>query len=485
MASKIGQRVAAAGTPPRVPADRECAHIVQFYESDDFLIGSVRDFLHPALQAGEAAVLISTPEHLAGFEETVSGLGPELDAARAEGRFISLDAEQTLASFMVDGNPDRDRFFSVVGAVLDRASDGGRTVRAFGEMVALLWERGAVPAAIRLEELWNEIAQTRPFTLLCAYPVGASADPASADRFAEVCERHTNVVPAESYTGLPEEIRLQHVSLLQQRTASERNRREDLERSQRELEDALQKLKDLDRMRNEFVAMVVHDIRTPNAVVTGFLSLLRENWAQLPRERIDELLSRAMESTSHISGLVADMLTAARIDSGEFTFKLAPFDLAEVVYRTVGPTRDTNPEMSFEVSLAPDLPRAFGDIDRQQRILNNLLSNAVKFSPAGTTVTITVARRGEELTVSVADEGPGISSTDQKKLFRRFSRLEGRSHAKGTGLGLFISKALVEGQGGTISVDSARGRGSTFMYTVPIADRGRRRPRPSATEAAT
>lgn len=447
-----------------------CSHVVQFYESDSFLADSVGGFIAPGITAGEPAVLICTPDHLALFEEVIEHAGVDLGAAKAAGLYVGLDAQQTLDSFMVGGTPDRERFFSVIGDVLDECSAAGRPVRAFGEMVAVLWEQGAVPAAIRLEELWNEIAETRSFTLLCAYPVAGSTDIETAERFSDVCERHTHVVPAESYTALSDEERLRQVSLMQQRTATEQKRREQLELNHMELEEAMDKLMDLDRVRNEFIAMVVHDIRTPNAVVTGFLSLLRDNWPQLPPERIDELLARAMENTSHISNLVTDMLTAARIDSGEFTYKMGAFDLAEVIYRTIGPARDTNPGMVFEVALPSELPSAYGDLDRQQQILNNLLSNAVKFSPQGTTVTVSVERRPDMLAVSVSDQGPGISSTDQRKLFQRFSRLESSSHAKGTGLGLFISKALAEGQGGTISVDSKPGKGSTFTYTVPVAE---------------
>ncbi|MFP5353114.1 MAG: ATP-binding protein [Actinomycetota bacterium] len=448
----------------------ERSHVVQFYESEPFLVESVRDFIAPGLAREEAAILICTPEHLDAFEDAFERAGIDLDAARTSGRYVGLDARTTLDSFMVNGAPDPERFFEVVGAALDGLSASDRPVHAFGEMVALLWDEGAVAAAIRLEELWNELAQIRSFRLMCAYPIGASPDVGTAERFAEICERHSHVVPAESYTALSEMEKLSQVSLLQQRTASERSRREKLERDQAILEEAVQKLKDLDRMRNEFVAMVVHDIRTPNAVVTGFLSLLRDNWAQLSPDRIDELLSRAIENTSHISGLVTDMLTAARIDSGEFTFEVVPFDLAEVIYRTVGPVRDTNSSIRFEVEIPPGLPRGYGDAGRQQQILNNLLSNAVKFSPPGSTVVVSAEKKDGSLAVSVRDEGSGISSLDQAKLFKRFSRLESRSHVKGTGLGLYISKALVEGQGGTISVDSTPGRGSTFTYTVPIAD---------------
>jgi len=221
------------------------------------------------------------------------------------------------------------------------------------------------------------------------------------------------------------------------------------------------------------VAMVVHDIRTPNAVVGAFLEILRKDWETLDHERIVDLLTRAISNTAHVTRLVDDILTASRLESGDFSYDLKPFDIAEIIYRAVGSARAANDSMRFEVSVPDGLPPALGDGARQLQILQNLLSNAAKFSASTSSVSIAVRREGYHLRIDVEDEGLGVSNADQARLFNRFSRIESRIEpkTKGTGLGLYITKALVEGQGGTISVTSEPGVGSTFSYTVPTVRR--------------
>jgi signal transduction histidine kinase len=130
------------------------------------------------------------------------------------------------------------------------------------------------------------------------------------------------------------------------------------------------------------------------------------------------------------------------------------------------------PGRRFRVVAEPDLPPGLADENRQLQILQNLLTNAAKFSAADSTVEITIRRDGDEIVVHVRDDGIGIAADGLTRLFRPFARLLPREGAasKGTGLGLYIAKALVEGQGGQLWVDSEEGRGSTFSYTVPVAD---------------
>jgi signal transduction histidine kinase len=208
-------------------------------------------------------------------------------------------------------------------------------------------------------------------------------------------------------------------------------------------------------------------------VIAAFLDILRKDWDTLDRERIEELLNRAIANSTHVTRLVDDILTASRIESGDFTYDVRPFDLAEIIYRAVGTARAVNDAMRFEVSVPEGIPRALGDEARQLQILTNLLSNAAKFSARTSCVAVTARREGHHLRIDVRDEGLGISKADQAKLFTRFSRIESRIEPKikGTGLGLYITKALVEGQGGTISVTSEPGVGSTFTYTVPLVRR--------------
>ena len=193
-------------------------HFVQFYESDAFLAAGVSRFLGAALRAGEGAVLIATPSHRNAILRKLRARGLNVPAARARGQLAWLDAARTLATLMVDGSPDRRRFRKVIGEVIERAGKGRPGVRAFGEMVALLWAGGHRAAAIRLEELWKELRATHAFVLQCAYPMEAFNAAGHGRAFGEICARHTGVIPAESYAGLAtEEERLRAIARLQQK----------------------------------------------------------------------------------------------------------------------------------------------------------------------------------------------------------------------------------------------------------------------------
>ena len=134
----------------------------------------------------------------------------------------------------------------------------------------------------------------------------------------------------------------------------------------------------------------------------------------------------------------------------------------------------SNPGAPIRVEIAPDLPPALGDPERNWQVLTNLLSNAVKFSDGATEIAVRVTSERERLRVEVADQGPGISPEDMPRLFQKFSRIrsgDGRGKVKRTGLGLYICKCMVEAQGGEIWAESVVGRGTSFLYTMPAADR--------------
>lgn len=165
-------------------------HVVQFYERDADLVERVGAFLEAALAGGGAAVAIATPEHREALAARLTARGVDL------GGLQLLDAAGTLERFTVAATIDRSAFFAVVGSVIGEAAEGGRPVSAFGEMVALLWERGDVLAAIELEGLWNELALERPFSLYCAYRSESMAGHEHADALHLVCGLHAAVVPA-------------------------------------------------------------------------------------------------------------------------------------------------------------------------------------------------------------------------------------------------------------------------------------------------
>jgi len=464
----------ALASPPDASHTHPHDHFVQFYDSNSYLTESVRDFVVEGLRNGEDTAVVATQAHRGQLEVALEEVGVDVRAARSEGRYRSFDAAATLSEFMVDGDPDPALFDKWIGDMIPQAPEDGRALRVFGEMVALLWDEGNVLAAIRLEEFWNSILEARPLALMCACPMRSFSRDGDTERFNEVCDRHSRVLPTESYAQLDQpNDRLLAVAQLQQRVSADETERRGMKLEHMQLADALERLKELDRLRNDFVAMVVHDIRTPNAVIGVFLEILRRDWGTLDDERIRDLLTWAIANTAHVTRLVDDILTVSRIESGDFGYDMKPFDIAEIVYRAVGAARGDNDKLRFEVSVHDGLPAALGDEARQLQILNNLLSNAAKFSAEMSTVAVAVRREGHHLRIDVRDEGLGITKADQVKLFKRFSRVESRNDPKikGTGLGLYITKALVEGQGGSISVTSELGAGSTFSYTVPAANR--------------
>lgn len=170
-------------------------HVVQFYERDADLVERAGGYLSDAVRDGAVAIVIATEAHHRAFEERLSGAGIDVAAAHEEGTLVSLDAAATLARFTRHGRVDRDAFFDVVGTVVHAASATGRPVRAYGEMVALLWEAGDVVAAIDLETLWNELATEVGFALYCAYRSESVVGHEHAEALEQVCGLHSAVVP--------------------------------------------------------------------------------------------------------------------------------------------------------------------------------------------------------------------------------------------------------------------------------------------------
>ena len=177
-------------------------HSVQFYETDPALSDSLTSFIASGLTAGDACIVVATPEHRGELERRLRATGIAVDAARAAGTYVPLDADETLGRIMVDGTPDPARFAEVIGGELTRAARGGRGLRVFGEMVGRLLARGQVAATVGLEDLWNELRRTLEFRLFCGYSLAEVDERGLAGPIAEVCARHSRVIPAGD--GVPD-----------------------------------------------------------------------------------------------------------------------------------------------------------------------------------------------------------------------------------------------------------------------------------------
>jgi hypothetical protein len=169
-------------------------HIVQTYQDPAFLAEAVAEYLGSGLRRGEAAIVIARPHHVAKFREKIGTAGER-------GQLIVLDAEETLARFMADGMPQWNAFHEVIGGLIAQVRLQYPAVRAYGEMVDILWQEGRREAAIRLEEFWNELTRLQTFSLFCAYAMD-HLDPASYSGLESVCRAHTHFLPTRDHQQL-------------------------------------------------------------------------------------------------------------------------------------------------------------------------------------------------------------------------------------------------------------------------------------------
>jgi len=195
-----------------------CFHAAQFYDEDEALLDSLTRFVGDALVAGDAAIVVASQSHreVLGRRLTACGLDPARIAS--EGRYVSLDAAETLSKFIAEGWPDAARFASLFGDTVARAAASSKSgsVAIFGEMVAVLWAEGKAGACTRLEEMWNDLSRKHSFSLLCAYPIAAFNRAEHEEGFLKICAEHTRLIPAGGYT-LHDENRHLNIASLQQK----------------------------------------------------------------------------------------------------------------------------------------------------------------------------------------------------------------------------------------------------------------------------
>jgi signal transduction histidine kinase len=222
--------------------------------------------------------------------------------------------------------------------------------------------------------------------------------------------------------------------------------------------------------KSEFLANMSHELRTPLNAILGFSQVLRERMFGPINEKQEEYLDDILASGNHLLSLINDVLDLSKVEAGQVKLEREPFSLHEALEQGVVVVREraSNDGVNIAVTADPDADVVEGDARRIQQVIFNLLSNAVKFTPAGGAVDVKTARVNGEVRVSVADTGPGIAPEDHERLFGEFQQAEaGIELREGTGLGLALSKRLVELHGGRIWVESELGHGSTFVFTLP------------------
>ncbi len=222
-------------------------HAVQFYEDEAFLAGRVAEFLAEGARNGEPCIAIATPEHNAMFAARLESMSVDSQSV------TFLDARLLLDQFLDRGMPNADRFARVIGGALMDAGGASRRVRAYGEMVDLLWRDGEPDAAIRLEELWNDLSSRHSFSLLCAYPMGNFYKESDRALFDALCETHTVVRPTERSAAEEVELRDRRIAQLEQRAAALEKEVEHRKSLERRLADALSARRRSEELLRDFV----------------------------------------------------------------------------------------------------------------------------------------------------------------------------------------------------------------------------------------
>jgi signal transduction histidine kinase len=457
----------------------ESDHFVQFYEDDEFLLRSLSGYVGMGLSLGDACIVVATRAHRESLDQRLQGYGLDVFAARAAGQYLPLDADETLSQLTVDGKVDAGRFEELVGGLITRAAQGGRHVRVFGEMVALLWQRGEAGAAIQLEGCWNELRAVGAFTLFCAYPMQACAGEGLADSFNSVCATHSRVIPAESYVGLSStDERLRAIIRLQQKAASleaqitERKEAEaELIKMKDKLETQVAEAEAANRMKDQFLSTVSHELRTPLNAILGWVHMLRRS--ELDEATVASALETIERNARAQAQLVNDILDMSRVITGRLRLNVGPVDMAAVINQAIDSVQVAadSKNIRLGVILDPTARHLSGDASRLQQAIWNLLSNAIKFTPSGGRVEVRLERDGADALIQVSDTGEGISREVIPFIFDRFRQADGtisRRHG-GLGLGLAIVRHLIEMHGGTAEVESAgEGCGATFTLRLPL-----------------
>ena len=317
-------------------ASGSARHYVQFYEDEGYLYEVVADFLKTGVQAREPAIVIATESHRAGFWRALKARDVDVERESAEGHLTLLDAGATLSLFMRVGLPDRTLFRGALAPVIEAGKRSGERVRAYGEMVDVLWRAGNSQGALRLEQLWNELAETHEFSLLCAYVMGNFYRASHQADIAQICAAHTHVAPAESYQlGADSDDRRRQITLLQQRARALENEIEQRRQLEISLRDALAErqraeaaLLDTQRQLSQqndelahgirlsemFVGVLSHDLRNPlSAIVTG--ARLLEHRAE--SDKIASPARRILSSAERMARMIDQLLDFTRIRQGQ------------------------------------------------------------------------------------------------------------------------------------------------------------------------
>ncbi len=340
---------------------------------------------------------------------------------------------------------------------------------AYAPIAAAIWRTAALLVVFLILAVVTSILLARnlvrPIESMRAAAAGIGSG--ALDQRIEISSRDELGALAEEFNRMAAQLEASYASLerkVQERTQELAGALAELDVKSRELEAA-------SHHKSEFLANMSHELRTPLNAISGFSQVLRKGLFGEINEKQAEYLDDILASARHLLSLIDDVLDLAKVEAGQIELHKAPFSLPEALERGVVIVRDRAMKGGVQISttVGPGVDTVVGDERRITQVLFNLLSNAVKFTPSGGEVDVSASRLDGAVHVSVRDTGPGIAPEDQQRIFEEFQQAElGKAQREGTGLGLALSKRLIELHEGRLWVESQPGDGSTFTFTLPL-----------------
>ena len=445
-------------------------HVVQFYGDDAFLVDELSRFIGTALAAGHGAVVIATKAHRDGIAQRLIARG--MDPARpiAQGRYITLDAAETLAKFMLNGFPDEALFNETIGGMIVQvtacAEGDSPHVAAFGEMVALLWAQGRIKAALHLEELWNALARKHNFSLRCGYPMQAFNREEHGESFLQICAVHGRVIPGENYTALStDDDRFRIIASLQQKAQALATEIGERKRVEEELRGSKAGLETLVEQRT--LAL--------RRLSARLLTLQDSERRRIARELHDCLgqcliglklnvdMLRQSPDRAQLWTEVEDLMQQCIAEVRTLSYVLHPptMDAAGLVSAAQWFVEGFGQRSGIPVKMDVDgnLPRLPDEVELTLfRVIQEALTNVHRHS-GSSTAEVLIRQTGEQIILEVKDHGCGIKP-----------EVLARSRATGAGLGIGLTGMCerIHDLGGILNIDSEPGS-TSIKVTIPVA----------------
>jgi signal transduction histidine kinase len=228
------------------------------------------------------------------------------------------------------------------------------------------------------------------------------------------------------------------------------------------------KIREAEDLKSTFISIISHELRTPVALIKGYVGTLRREDAAWDPAVVKDSLAVIEDEADHLAALINDLLDASRIQAGGLEFTISDVDLSQLARNLIERYRKVSSDHQFVLDIPAEYPVILGDEERLTQVLSNLLSNAVKYSEPGSAITIEGKSSEDEITLCVSDQGSGILPEDRERVFERFYRAVPTSQSTtGTGLGLYLAKAVIEAHNGKIWIEERDQPGTQICFSIP------------------